>query len=763
MSEPKRFGATPKVWAHFKRLAKRDLLPVVSNPNLPLSPHSKMKGVGKTPSVLNHKREVIGFKEWTDHEATVRNIEAWAEEPDFGICIQTRRVRGFDIDVEDANLARKIRRGFLQELGRDSLPRRWRADSGNELLAFIVEGDLEKRSFAVKEWREWDREKGREVTKRWIVEFLADGQQFVAVGTHPKGESYQWDDGLPSEFPVISAADFERAWDAVVAEFAREGRDRRSSRRDPTLPEDLDVDDPVAEHLIETWDTYGIHKGMLYIDCPWKENHSSDNGETETAWMLAGTGKYRNGHFACRHAGCAEHTDADFLQAVAYRPAKAESFEDLTKDDLALAAYEKLAPGASAKSKELKAERKAMGSPLPGFDRDDKGRIETNLKNIRAALLAPQACGAVLVYDEFRGDLLVGWDGGSLQPFDDSDAVELRIRLEDLGFKEKIGRELMRDALTKIARERRFDSANEWLRSLPDWDGVERIERFWPDYMQTDDTPYTRALGLYTWTAQAARVLDPGCKVDMIPVLVGPEGVRKSTAVRLLSPSSEYFGEFSFHEDDKELARKMRGKLVGELAELRGITARDGQAILAWITRQEEEWNPKFKEANTKLKRRLLFYGTTNEQDFLQAHMGLRRWLPVMINSPIATGAIQRDLHQLWAEARDRYWAEGIELEVEQLAKAERASYEYTDPWHDQIAKWLDEDVHGDGHLTPRASGKLRTEDVLVECCGMERSKIRKADQMRIAAVLSALEMVRVQKWVGGRNQKVWVDARRGS
>ena len=29
----------------------------------------------------------------------VRDIEAWSEEPDYGICIQTRRVRGFDIDV----------------------------------------------------------------------------------------------------------------------------------------------------------------------------------------------------------------------------------------------------------------------------------------------------------------------------------------------------------------------------------------------------------------------------------------------------------------------------------------------------------------------------------------------------------------------------------------------------------------------------------------------------------------------------------------
>ncbi len=753
-----RYGASPEDWAHFKRLAKVDLLPVVSNPHLEISPQSRMKGVGKTPSVLNHKGQVAGFKDWTEHETTVRNIDAWAENPDLGICIQTRLIRGFDIDVPDKALAKRIRLAFLEALGVDELPRRWRADSGKELLAFKLEGDFRKRAFTVKEWT--DETTGK--TKRWLVEFLAGGQQFIACGTHPDGERYQWDGGQPDDIPTISAKAWERAWNVVRDEFALPGTERRIERRDPTLLEDLDVADPVAEHLVEAWETYGYERGMLYIECPWADGHSSDNGESQTAWLLAGTGNYRNGHFACRHTGCSGHSDAEFLTEVGYKPLKPEDFDDLTLEDKTLAVYEALAPGASPKAKELKAERKrAVGLPLPGFNRDQQGRIETSLENLHRALLAPQAAECDVAFDNFRGELMLADQPGEWRSMGDADAVRLRIRLEALGFKDKIGKEMMRDALELVGDDRQFDAATEWLLNhVPPWDGKARIHRFWPDYMQTKDDAYTRALGNYSWTAQAARILEPGAKVDMVPVLVGEEGTRKSTAISLIPPSGDFFSEFNLGLDDEKLARLMRGTLVGELAELRGISARDGEAVLAWITRRHEKWTPKFKEYAISLARRVVFYGTTNDPEFLQAHMGFRRWLPVMILDIIDTDRIVRDREQLWAEARDVYLFEGILYkEVEELAKAERGAFRTVDPWFNKVARWLDEPIDEDETLTPRTSGTLRVEDVLYEVCGLDHARMKKPDQMRMGDVLRLCGMVRDQRWVNGRNTKVWVNA----
>lgn len=734
-----------------------------------------MKGVGKTPSILNSKGQIAGFTDWTSHQTTVPNIEAWQEEPAFGICIQTRTVRALDIDIPDKAKAKKVRLRFLELVGLDECPRRWRADSGKELLAFKVEGtgeELTRRSFIVKQWE--DETTGK--TKRWLVEFLAHGQQFIAAGTHPDGERYVWDgDGLvPDEVPTVTLKEWEHAWSILADEFKLEGtEERHRDRRAPTLTETIDVSDPVIEHLVESdWPTYEYERGQLYLECPWADTHGNDNGPTQTSWMAAGTGGYRNGHFSCRHTGCDGHTDAEFLQVVGYKPVKASEFEDLSdepverrelvvldKDEALAAAYERLAPDASTKAKELAARAKL---PNPGYDRDGRDHVMVNLANIQRSLVAYQVVACEIAYDTFRGELMVSTSPEAWRPLTDADAVRLRARIErQADMKATIGKELMRDALEWVGDENQFDSAVKWLlHVVPAWDGVARIHRFWPDYMQTDDNAYTRALGNYTWTAHAARILDPGCKVDMVPVLVGEEGTRKSTAVSLIAPSEEYFAEFHLDKKDEDLARLMRGTLVGELSELRGISARDGEAILGWITRRFEKWTPKFKEYATSLARRLVFYGTTNDPEFLQAHMGQRRWLPVMIRRIINTWLIERDREQLWAEARDVYLCEGIlHAKVEELAKAEREAFRYRDPRYDVIAKWIDDPLDGDDTLTPRNCGTLTTEQVLTECLGIEASRIQKRDQQGVAEVLKQLGMVRIQRKVQGRNMKVWVHA----
>lgn len=757
----KRFGATPEEWAALTRLARRDLLPVVSNPHAEISPLSRMKAKGKTPSQYNHNRQVAGFPEWTDFEATARNIEAWSQEPDNGICIQTRRIKALDIDVPDVALADEIACRFAELIEDEGEPMalRYREDSGKRLLAFVCAEPLTKRSFVVKEWKDEDGK-----TKRWIVELLADGQQFIAAGTHPEGARYEWAGGVPAELPAYSLSRLDRAWRALVRDFALPDSERQVARRDPTLAEDLDVADPVAEFLIASdWPTYAIEKGMLYLECPNAAGHSSDNGETQTAWLLAGSGKYRKGHFRCMHAGCGAINDDAFFKAVGYSHAKAEDFEDLTLEDDKLAAvYEALGGKLPAKPMAKEPPRlTAHKLPLPGFIRDGNGMILLCLENLITALRAPQAAECEIAFDEFRGELMLAEQPGEWRPLTDADAVRLRMRLEALGFKERIGREIMRDALEVVGDDHRMDTAQEWLLNVvPEWDGIPRIRRFWPDYINTKDTAYTQALGDYSWTAQAGRILSPGCQVDMVPVMVSPEGYAKTSVIAALAPDRAFFSEFNLGDDDDKLARKMRGTLVGELAELRGVSQRDGEAILAWITRREEKWTPKYKEYAVGLARRLVFYGTTNDDDFLQVHMGKRRWLPATVLRIIDLAKIEADRLQLWAEARDLWLYDGVQWrEVERLAVDERDEFQHTDPWQRKVEAWLKDDQELDDGLSPRASGTLRSEEVLTQCLGIGADRIKKAEQQRIGAVLKAAGMVRVQRRIDGQNIKVWIDA----
>ncbi|WCD56190.1 DNA primase [Caulobacter phage BL94] len=751
-----RWGASPEEWAHWKRLGlKADLLPVVSNPHAVISPSSKMKGLGKTPSLYNHNDQVTGFTDWTEHEATVMNLEAWAKVSDFGICIQTRRVRALDTDVPDEALAVEISERFAELVGL-VLPIRWRENSGKRLQAFICEDELHKRVFRLPDGQ-------------GLVELLATGQQFIANGTHSSGVPYQWLGGLPKAIPEITREQLDAAWAALVDEYAAPNSERRAERRDGAMLEDLDVADPVAEHLIEAWETFGVERGMLYVTCPWKAGHSSDSGDTEAAWLLAGTSKYRHGHFKCQHASCAGRKDAEFFEAVGYRPAKVDDFEDLTQ---LAELYEQAGGALAAVSPKAKPEQALPARPgllpLPGFERDNMGRILLSLANITAALKAPQASGCEVAFDEFRGELMIAERPGQWKPLGDADAVRLRIKLEALGFKDRIGKEIMRDALELVGDERRFDSAIEWLTVVvPEWDGVSRISRFLPDYLATDDTPYTRAVGRYAWTAHAGRVLEPGVKADMVPVLVGDQGLLKSSGVAAIAPSLDFFGEFTFDNKEADNARKMRGCLVGELGELRGLQTKDRESILAWIVRRFEAWTPKFKEYETKFMRRLLLWGSTNDDGFLGDPTGERRWLPAKVNGRARITDIVRDRLQLWAEARDTFLVDGVLwAEAEALAKAEHGKFKQEDAWAARVARWLDEE--DENGVSPRTSGNLLADDVLVHCVGVNVSQIKKSDQMRIAGVLKQLGMKKVLKRVPTSKKavttglqppsKVWVD-----
>lgn len=751
------YGGTAQEWAAAKRLAKRDLLPVVSNPHVQLGKFSKMKELGKTPSQVIETQDgprAIGFSDWTAFEATAVNIEAWSKVPDHGICIQTRLIRAIDIDVEDAELADEIEAWFFKRLGPTAV--RERAGSGRRILAYRAEGGLRRASFPT---RETVAEDGK--TKRELVELLGDGQQFVAAGMHKSGERYAWRGGFPkpADLVELEVDELVAVFEAAHAKFSC-GDLRMAGRRDPTLPEDLDVADPVAEYLIKNWPSYSCEHGKLYIDCPAKHRHSEDNGETETSWLLAGTGQFRNGHFSCLHQSCKEEVPNDdaFFRAVGYRAAQASDFEDISSEDERLAAAY-VALSAKPKGQALPDPRGKL--PLPGFLRNERsGRILTTLENVVLGLRNPQACDCWLAYDEFLADLMIADEPDQWRPLTDADAVELRIRLERLGFENAVGKDMLRDALVRLSAEQRMDSAIKWLTEVvPAWDGVSRIGRFWPDYMQTADTPYTRALGLYTWTAQAARILDPGCQVDMVPVLVSPEGYRKTTAIKALVPARQFYNSFRLEMKDEDIARLMRGRLVGELAELRGIGARDGEAVKDWVTRTEETWTQKYQERSTTMPRRLLFYGTTNDDDFLSAHMGDRRWLPAHITAQIDTGMIERDRLQLWAEAKAIYDIDGVLwADVERLARKEREAFRPEDEWVEKVLAWLDDATDIENGQTPRMVG-VRGDQVLTECLSLDARNLKKADQMRVGNVLKTCRMVRIQKWIGGRNQKVWIDA----
>jgi len=482
-----------------------------------------------------------------------------------------------------------------------------------------------------------------------------------------------------------------------------------------------DVDDALADYVEMEWETWGeLSNGGIKVSCPWDENHSGGSkGDTSTVYFPAGTNGYGEGAFVCKHDSCFEHGRSEFAAAIGYT-------ENLLAD-LALPVPHK--------------DYSEVNDPLllPSFKRLPGGKIITSLSNVVLALGSPHVCGMRLRYDVFK-DAIMSFENGDMRPMLDTDYTALRISLESRGI-DAVGREMVRDAVHLVADRDKFDSALEWL-DQQTWDGVPRIETFWTEHfgVPDDSRGYARSVGLYTWTALAGRVLVPGLQVDMVPILTGSQGLGKSRGVAAMSPDREYVTSISFNEPEIERARKMRGRLIIELAELQGLKTREREEILAWVTRSDEHWTPKFMEMSVTYSRRSVLFGTTNDREFLDDPTGERRWLPLDTGAAPGFGGVDVDriVHlrgQLWAEGRKLFETKGLQWrDAERLARDVHEHYKAEDTWADSVARWLD--TPDMSEMTPRQRKHLQIMEVAEGALSLPTRNMKYSDQRRIAKIL---------------------------
>lgn len=420
---------------------------------------------------------------------------------------------------------------------------------------------------------------------------------------------------------------------------------------------------------------------QLHITCPFEAKHgSARKGDDETSYFLQGTGGFDRGTFTCFHDSCRRREDyhSDVVAAL-----------DVYQDD-----FDVVVP----KLNDV--------VTLPRMARNKNGLRVPSLANLAIVFARPDYFGFHVCFDSFLNNTMIAPFGtDQWRAFNDTDLVKLRRRLETAFGFAPIPHEMMRHATMDAASEHEFDSAALWLKSHV-WDGQARVEGFFTRYFGVLDSEYTRAVSRYTWSALAGRVLHPGIKADMVPILVGKQGMMKSSGVKAMCPHEEFFSEIDLNKRDEDQSRIMRGKLIGEIAELKGLHSRDAESIKSFITRTHEEWIPKYREMSTVFPRRIIFIGTTNDSQFLSDPTGNRRWLPMEV-SLIDVDAIARDMRQLWAEARHLYLNGGVDWSAENLAADAHATYRRVDPWEEIINDWLDtpDDMTGE---TPRATNKLQ-------------------------------------------------------
>jgi len=224
-------------------------------------------------------------------------------------------------------------------------------------------------------------------------------------------------------------------------------------------------------------------------------------------------------------------------------------------------------------------------------------------------------------------------------------------------------------ALDAVSHERSFHPIREYLAGLPEWDGIPRLEELLIDYLGAEDTPYVRAVTRKLLAAAVARVMEPGCKFDYMLVLVGKQGIGKSTLFTRLA--GNWFNDSLNMNDmkDKTAAEKLQGYWILEIGELAGFKKTEVESVKSFLSRQRDIYRPSYGRHTVEQPRQCVLVGSTNnDTGFLRDSTGNRRFWPVTVTGVNRIRA-PWDLdgytaNQIWAEAAEAYRAgEGLYLD----------------------------------------------------------------------------------------------------
>jgi len=328
-----------------------------------------------------------------------------------------------------------------------------------------------------------------------------------------------------------------------------------------------------------------------------------------------------------------------------------------------------------------------------------------------------------------------------------------------LGFRSK---EVIDDALRNHAAANGFDPVIAYLTNL-EWDGLSRLDTLYVDYLGAEDHAYTRTVARKALTAAIARAMSPGCKFDYMTVVCGRQGIGKSTLFTKLG--REWFSDSIKTFEGKDAAELLQGIWIVEIGELEAFSKTDIKVVKQFLSKLDDQYRAAYARKTEKHLRRCVFFGTTNDHDYLRDTTGNRRFWPVDTEVQKPTKSIFNDLDsneigQIWAEAVMR-WRLGEPLylsdEMEAEAEKRREAHLERDTMQGQIEEFLERRVPhdwqkwslerrnmfwgngmtGEIKLVPR--DRICALEIWKECLHDSRSSIPKIEAHRINSILDMI------------------------
>lgn len=254
------------------------------------------------------------------------------------------------------------------------------------------------------------------------------------------------------------------------------------------------------------------------------------------------------------------------------------------------------------------------------------------------------------------------------------------------------------DGVNLIAEENAENKVATRLQSTQ-WDGEKRLETLFIDYLGCEDNAYTREVSEKSLVAAVKRAIYGGIKWDNMPILIGPQGVGKSTFLKILG--MDWYNDSLVNVEGKDACELIQGSWILEMGELSSLRKSELNLVKNFLSRTDDIFRASYGRRAQKYPRRCAFFGTANDTNFLRDETGNRRFWPIdcFIYKPKKSifDDLKNELEQIWAEAcelaKNKFYSLVLSKEAEKIAKEEQDAHSEDNVYKGIILDYLDKKI----------------------------------------------------------------------
>lgn len=282
-------------------------------------------------------------------------------------------------------------------------------------------------------------------------------------------------------------------------------------------------------------------------------------------------------------------------------------------------------------------------------------------ENIYRILAFDEHCNDMFRYNEFTEEVEYRKNNNSeFEQANKNLIARLIINIERY-YRLVVSEKSIKTALLLAAQDHSYDPIKQRIETVK-WDGKHRVATFFIDYLGAENNKYTKAVTEAWFTALVGRVYHPGLKCDMVPVLVGKQGIGKSTLVSLLCPPRYFDDSLKTMGQDKDDQLKVHEAWVVEIGELEAMNNTSISRTKQFVASLGDKYRAPYDSETQYHPRKNMFIGTVNSTEFLHDLTGNRRFYPINCVKSRATKNVPQpndydneDILQVLAEAKVMY------------------------------------------------------------------------------------------------------------